>query len=146
MSVWPPFISERALVLHLGEGLRLTCRRLTVSGQKPRRAFSGRFEPSSEEAIVALSAFALGNPVGASVPIVVISLGGEKVVSVLYAYSQQYLAETPRVVADLIFEEIQPRDEVSYVAIDETTDFSTSDYQRVLDRLRRKEPLCPTKP
>ncbi len=47
---------------------------------------------------------------------------------------------------ELIFEEITPHDSGTYVAIDEKTDFSTSDYQRVLDRLRAKEPPCPTKP
>lgn len=146
MSLWQPFISERALVLHLGEGLRLTCRRLTVSGKKPRRAFSGRFEPSSDEALAAMSAFALGKPVGSSVPIVVIDLGGEKVVSVLYAYSRQYLAEAPRVVADLIFQEIQPQEEVSYTAIDEKTVFTDEDYRSCLARLREKEPPCRTKP
>lgn len=140
MIVWPPFLSERAgAVLHLGEGLRLTCLRMAVSGDKPRRAFSGRFEPSSEEALAALSAFAHGKPVGASVPIVVIDLGGEKVVSVLYAYSQQFIAETRLAVADLLFEEITPREEVSYTAIDETTVFTDADYRSCLARLHAKE-------
>lgn len=146
MSVWPPSISERGLVLHLGGGLQLTCRRLTVSGERPRRSFSGRFEPSSEEALTALHAFALGKPVGESVPIVVIDLGQEKAVAVLYSYSRQYIAEPPRVVADLILEEIQPREEVSYTAIDEKTDFTDADYRSCLARLRHEENPCPMKP
>ena len=154
MSVPSPFVSRRMIVLHLGSYFRLTCRCLSVTGTAPRRVFSGHFEPSSEEAFSALAAFANSRPLGRDVPIIVINLGDEKVATVLYAFSRKFTAMPAPVDSalagfhpvELIFKEIQPRDELSYVVIDEKTDFRASDYQSCLDRLRAKETPCRTKP
>lgn len=154
MSAPSPLVSRRVIVLHLGPHFRLTCRCLSMTGTKPRRVFSGHFEPSSEEAFSALAAFAESRPLGRAVPIIVVDLGDEKVVTVLYAFSRKFTAMPAPVDSarasfhpvELIFEEIQPRDELSYVVIDEKTDFRASDYQSCLDRLRQKETPCPTKP
>lgn len=147
MSSPSSFMTRRLMVMHLGSGFRLICRRLSVTGNKPQRVFSGQFEASSAEAYSALVLFADSRPVGKAVPIFHIDLGAEPAVAVLYAFSRRFGDQpTPRVVADLIFEEIQPRDDLSYVVIDEKTDFRASDYQSCLDRLRAKETTCHMKP
>lgn len=53
--------------------------------------------------------------------------------------SRRYSAPVLPWPVEIMLEEIQPRDELTYVAIDETTNFTESDYQRLLDRLCSKD-------
>lgn len=127
------------MVINLGSGFKLSCHHLDIVGTKPRRCAKGDFHPSEEVAVAAFIAFAEGRPLGSTVPIFAVDLGGEKIPMVLYAYSRRYSDADRGAPVEIMFEEIQPRDELTYVAIDDTTKFTESDYLRLLDRLRAKE-------
>lgn len=129
------------MVIHLGCGLKLSCHHLDVTGTKPRRCAKGDFHPSEEAAVAAFIAFAEGRPLGKTVPIFTVDLGSEKIPMELYVYSRRYSDADRAAPVEIMLEEIRPRDELTYVAIDETTKFTESDYQRLLERLRAKEPI-----
>ena len=127
------------MVINLGSGFKLSCHHLDIVGNKPNRCAKGDFHPSEEAAVTAFIAFSEGRPLGKAVPIFTVDLGNEKIPMVLYAYSRRYSAPVLPWPVEIMLEEIQPRDELTYVAIDETTNFTESDYQRLLDRLRSKD-------
>lgn len=131
--------NRRPMVINLGSGLRLSCHHLDIVGTKSRRCAKGDFHPSEEAAVAAFIAFAEGRPLGKAVPIFTVDLGSDKIPMVLYAYTRRYSAPAPPAPIEIMLEEIQPRDELTYVAIDEKTKFTDSDYQRLLARLRAKE-------
>lgn len=135
MSAPYSIFSSRVTVVHVGPHFHLKCRVLSISGAKPRRVFSGEFEPSSENAFTALTTFAEHEPIGDAIPIFVIALNDEKVETVLYGFSRK-LIPVPRkidrersdIIAPvvLIFEEHQPREDLSYIVIDERTVFAAA--------------------
>lgn len=127
------------MVINLGGGFKLSCHHLDIVGTKPRRCAKGDFHPSEEAAVAAFIAFAEGKPLGSTVPIFTVDLGSEKIPMVLYAYNRRYSDADRAAPVEIMLEEIRPRDELIYVAIDETTKFTESNYKRLLDRLRSKE-------